>query len=208
MKQEEGENADRYLRDIQTIKDLLVKAEQKPIYEYWAFYVWGALVILGSLAHFFVQRRFDPAGSRLFLEIWLPVILVAGFIELIAHIRIMSRQSMSVFTRTIRRFYLSLTGSAGAFCLLLIMLGRAGVAGHMPIAFLLGAAVFYFLLGQVTYTHVFLHGYLLLIVAVLLYLFRLQHEALVLIVGLLIGLSTIVVGITNRVKEKTAHELE
>ena len=68
--------------------------------------------------------------------------------------------------------------------------------------------MFYFLLGQVTYTHVYLHGYLFLIVAVLLYLFRLQHEALVLIVGLLVGLSTIVVGITNRVKEKTTHELE
>lgn len=201
-----GENPDKYIKDIATIKDILLKSEQKPIYEHWAFYAWGILVVLGTLVHFFVQRRFEPTVRQLFLEIWLPVLLIAGFIELVTYIRIMSRQALNLFTRTVRRFYLSLMGSGIAFCLLLIMLNRGGAMGYMPIAFLLGAAVFYFLLAQVTYTHVYIHGYLFLVFAILLYLFGLTHEILVPIVGLLVGFSLIVVGITIRIQEKAKHE--
>ncbi len=210
MKQDDNnrQEPDKYLKDIETIKDLLFKAEQKPIYEYWAFYAWGILVILGSAIHFFVQRRFEPTVRQLFLEIWLPVILIAAFVELVTYIRTMSRQALSLFTRTLRRFALSLSGSAVAFCLLLVMLSRTGASGYMPIALLLGAAVFYFLLAQVTYTHVYLHGYLFLAIAILLYLFRVEHEALVLAVGFLVGFSLITVGITIRIKEKASNGAE
>jgi hypothetical protein len=194
-----GENQDRYMKDIATIKDILLKSEQKPIYEHWAFYAWGILVILGTLIHFIVQRRFEPTVRQLFLEIWLPVMLVAGFIELLTYIRIMSRQALNLFTRTVRRFYLSLTGSGIAFCLLVIMLNRGGAVGTMPIAFLLAAALFYFLLAQVTYTHVYIHGYLFLVFAILMYIFDLSHE-------ILVGFSMIAVGITIRIQEKSKHE--
>jgi len=201
-----GENQERYIKDIATIKDILLKSEQKPIYEHWAFYAWGILVILGAVIHFIVQKRFDPTVRQLFLEIWLPVLLIGGFIELLTYIRTMSRQALNLFTRTVRRFYLSLLGSGVAFCLLVIMLNRGGAVGAMPIAFLLGAAVFYFLLAQVTYTHVYIHGYLFLVFAILLYIFDLSHEILVPIVGLLVGVSMITVGITIRVQEKLKHE--
>ena len=201
-----GENQDRYMKDIATIKDILMRSEQKPIYEYWAFCVWGALVIVGAVIHFFLQRRLEPTVRQLFLEIWLPVMLIAGFVELITFIRSMSRQSLNLFTRTVRRFYLSLFGSAVAFCLLVIMLDRGGAVGYMPIAFLLGAAVFYFLLAQVTYSHVYYHGYLFLVFAVLLFIFDLAHDLLVPVVGFLVGVSMIAVGITIRVQEKSRHE--
>lgn len=194
------------MQDIATIKELLLKTEQKPIYEHWAFYAWGVLVILGSVIHFLVQRRFDPTVRQLLLEIWLPVLLIAGFIELVTYIRTMARQALNLFTRTVRRFYLSLLGSGIAFCLLLVMLNRSGAQGYMPIAFLLGAAVFYFLLAQVTYTHVYIHGYLFLVFASLLYIFDLMHETLVPIVGSLVGISMIVVGITSRIQDKSKHE--
>ena len=200
------ENTDRYIRDIATIKDILLKSEQKPIYEHWAFYAWGLLVIIGAVVHFFVQKRFEPSVRRLFLEIWLPVLLIAGFIELVTYIRTMSRLALNLFTRTVRRFYLSLLGSGVAFCLLIVMLNRGGAVGFMPIAFLLGAAVFYFLLAQVTYTHVYIHGYLFLVIAILLYIFDLRHEILVPIVGLLVGFSMIAVGMTIRIREKAKHE--
>jgi hypothetical protein len=87
-----------------------------------------------------------------------------------------------------------------------MMLHRGGAVGFMPIAFLLGAAVFYFLIAQVTYTHVYFHGYLFLVFAILLYLFDLAHEILVPVVGLLVGFSLIAVGITIRIQEKTKHE--
>jgi hypothetical protein len=200
-----GENPDKYIRDIATIKDILLKTEQKPIYEHWAFCAWGILIIIGSAVHFFVQRRFEPTVRQLFLEIWLPVMLIAGFIELVTYVRTMSRHALTLFTRTVRRFYLSVFGSAVAFCLLLIMLNRGGALGYMPIALLLGAAVFYFLLAQVTYTHVYIHGYLFLVFAILLFLFGLTHEILVPIVGLLVGFSMIGVGITIRIQEKSKH---
>ena len=200
------ENQERYIRDIATIKDILLKSEQKPIYEHWAFYAWGILVILGSVIHFIVQRRFEPTVRQLFLEIWLPVLLIGGFIELVTYIRTMSRQALNLFTRTIRRFYLSLGGSGVAFCLLVIMLNRGGAVGYMPIAFLLGAAIFYFFLAQITYTHVYIHGYLFLLFAILLYIFDLSHEVLVPIVGVLVGVSMIAVGVTIRVQEKSKHE--
>jgi len=201
-----GESQERYVRDIATIKDILLKSEQKPIYEHWAFYAWGVLVILGTAIHYLVQKRFEPTVRQLFLEIWLPVLLIGGFIELVTYIRTMSRQALNLFTRTVRRFYLSLLGSGVAFCLLVVMLNRGGAAGYMPLAFLLGAALFYFLLAQVTYTHVYIHGYLFLVFAILLYIFDLSHEILVPVVGLLVGFSMIAVGITIRVQEKPPHE--
>jgi hypothetical protein len=194
------------MKDIATIKDILLKSEQRPIYEHWAFYAWGILIILGTAIHFFVQRRFEPTVRQLFLQIWLPVMLVAGFIELVTYVRIMSRRAVNLFTRTVRRFYLSLLGSGVAFCLLIIMLNRSGAVGFMPIAFLLGAAVFYFLLAQFTYTHVYIHGYLFLVFAGVMFVFDLAHDVLVPAVGLLVGFSLIVVGITVRIREKTGHE--
>jgi len=134
------------------------------------------------------------------------VLLIAGLIELMTYLRMMSRQALTLFNRTIRRFYLSLLGSGLAFCMLLVMLNRGGVPGTIPIAFLLAAAVFYFLLAQVTYTHVYIHGYLFLVFAILLHLFNLTHEFLVPVVGLLVGLSMIVVGITIRIHENSGHE--
>jgi hypothetical protein len=194
---QETQNLGRYLEDIATIKDMLFKAEQKPLYENWAFYAWGSLIMAASILHFLVERvRLLPV-RQLFLEIWLPTLLVAGFIEAISLIRNLSRQALPLFSRTVLRFYLSVLGSAGVFVLIVVMAIKLQAISLLPLLLLLTAAVFYFIFAQTTYTHMYIHGYLFLILAVILYLFHIPHQVLVPLVGCTIGVSLIITGLTE-----------
>ncbi len=193
----------KYLKDIETIKDLLFEAEKKPLYEHWAFYAWGGLIILGSLIHFFTERHFNLTVTELFLKVWLPVILVAGFLELISFIRNMSKHSLSLFSRSISKIYLSLIGSCVAFCFIVIFFINLDAVQYLPVVFLFACAVLYFIFAQMSaYTHLFIHGFLMILLAVILYLFNIDHYSLSLIIGLVIGFSLITAGFTSGIIEK------
>lgn len=75
---QKNQNLEKYLQDIETIKDLLAEVDKRPLYEPWAFYAWGGLVAIGSLIHFLVERRSDFPVGEIFLKVWLPVILLGG----------------------------------------------------------------------------------------------------------------------------------
>ena len=92
----QDQNLDKYLNDIETIKDLPAEVDKRPLYEPWVFYAWGGLVAIGSLIHFLVERRFDLPVGEIFLKVWLPVILLAGFSEVLALSRNLARHSLSL----------------------------------------------------------------------------------------------------------------
>jgi hypothetical protein len=193
---------ERYLEDITIIKDTLLESEKRYIWEPWSFCVWGGLIIIASLIHFLVERRAGSSSLVLFLEIWLPLILVSGFIELITLLRSLRRQSLTIFTRSIVRLYLSLLGSLAALTVLLLLFYRLGALQFIPLVYLPATAVIYFLLAQSGYTRLYVHAYLLVLLAVLLVVFPVERHLLVLLVGACIGCSIIVAGIMDRLGQK------
>jgi len=192
----------RYLEDITIIKDTLLESEKRYIWEPWSFCAWGGLIIIASLIHFLVERRAGSSSLVLFLEIWLPLILVSGFIELITLLRSLRRQSLTIFTRSIVRLYLSLIGSLAALTVLLLLFYRLGALQFIPLVYLPATAVIYFLLAQSGYTRLYVHAYLLVLLAVLLVVFPVERHLLVLLVGVCIGCSIIVAGIMDRLGQK------
>jgi hypothetical protein len=193
---------DKYLEDITVIKDTLLESEKRYVWEPWAFCAWGGLILLASVIHFLVDRRAGSSGLLLFLEIWLPVILIAGFIELITLLRSLRRQSLTIFTRSIVRLYLSLFGSLAALLVLLLLFYRLQALAWIPLVYLPGAAVLYFLLAQSGYTRLYLHAYLFVLLAVLLTVFPVERHLLVLLVGAGIGASMIIAGLMDLWEQK------
>jgi hypothetical protein len=193
---------DKYLEDITVIKDTLLESEKRYVWEPWAFCAWGGLILLASVIHFLVDRRAGSSGLLLFLEIWLPVILIAGFIELITLLRSLRRQSLTIFTRSIVRLYLSLFGSLAALLVLLLLFYRLQALAWIPLVYLPGAAVLYFLLAQSGYTRLYLHAYLFVLLAVLLTVFPVERHLLVLLVGAGIGASMIIAGLMDLREQK------
>jgi hypothetical protein len=193
----ETRDMDKYLKDIAIIKDMLFKAEQKPIYENWAFYAWGGLLILASVVHFLMEKLYFFPIGRLFLEIWLPMILVSSLVEAVTLVRNLARQALAIYSRTVLRFYLSIFGSCGSLTLVVLLLIKLQAISYLPLVFLLAAAIVYFIFAQTTYTHLYVHGFLFIVLAVIFYLFDIPHQALVPIVGCVVGVSQITAGVTE-----------
>ena len=55
---------------------------------------------------------------------------------------------------------------------------------------------------QASYTHLYVHGYLFIPLAIILYLFDIPHQILTWIIGSVMGVSSIIAGLTSRIVEK------
>ena len=86
---------EKYVKDIETIKSLLMQVEDNPMIENWAFFTWGFLVLIGSLIHYYTIRFMQFSTAEVFLKVWVPIVLVAILLETIAWIKKMSRESPS-----------------------------------------------------------------------------------------------------------------
>lgn len=198
-----NQNLEKYLKDIETIKDLLTEVDRRPLYEPWVFYAWGGLAAIGSLIHFLVERRSDLPVGEIFLKVWLPVILLGGFFELLALMRSMIRHSLSLFSRGIVKLYMSLIGALAALIFIVRLFIELGAIQHLPVVFLLAGAIIYFVWAQQSaYVYLFAHGFLMIIVAIVLYLFKIEHHSLSLIVGCVFAISLIMAGFNAGRMEK------
>ncbi len=198
-----NQNLEKYLNDIKTIKDLLAEVDKRPLYEPWVFYAWGGLVAIGSLIHFLVESRFHLPIGEIFLKVWLPIILLAGFFEVFALIKNLARHSLSLFSKGIVKLYISLTGVLAALIFIVLLFIELDAIQDLPVVFLLVGAILYFVWAQQSaYVYLFAHGFLMVVVAIVLYLFKIEHHALSLIVGCVFAISLIVAGFNAGRMEK------
>lgn len=199
---QKDQSMEKYLKDIETIKDLLADVDRRPLYEPWVFYVWGGLIALGSLIHFLIEKRYNLPIGDIFLKVWLPVILAMGFFEFLALIRNLASHSLSIFSRGIVKLYMSMIGFALVFMVLLFL--KLDAIEYVPIVFLLAGAIIYFILAQRSaYAYLIAHGFLMFLLAILFYLLKIEHHALSLIVGCLFAISLIIAGFcAGRMKNK------
>ncbi len=193
---------DKYIEDIRTIKEFLLRTESQPVYENWAFYVWGALVIVPGIIHYYVEKVYNLGVAGLFIKVWFPFILVSGFVETISLVRNLEKNSMTFFSRSILKFYLSLIGETFVFGFIILVIIRLNGVRYLPLVFLVMAAGWYFIFAMRFYTQLFYHAFAFIVLGFILYLLNVNHRAMVPLITTIIGISFLSVGFTATIKKK------
>ncbi len=202
MKESESADIVRYAKDIETIKSVLLQIGEKPLIEHWAYYTWGGLVLAGSLLQYYATKMLAYSIAEVFTLIWLPVILIALFLETIAWIRRMARESIPFFSRETMKLSLSATGMFIGACIIVSAFIQLQAVDMLPSIILILFAFFLFLYALMTYTYIYGYAYFLLIAAVILHLLQLESSFKFLMMGIICSLSFIAAGITAWQVEK------
>lgn len=112
------ERLEKYIKDVETIRHTLETEEDLLIIKPWALISWGVWTLLGTgLSWLLGSQGFS--AHRLYLAVWLPVILIGGFFETIAWIRQTRQEAIPLFTK---RFLRSLAGAAAAIVSFMVFL--------------------------------------------------------------------------------------
>ena len=201
--QRSTEELSRYVDDIKTIKSLLFDVERRPLYEHWVFYVWGALVIVGTVAQFILSKSYELAIGELFLAIWLPVMVLMALSEIIALVRNLSRYSVSLFSLPYIRFYLASMPCVAALVFIGVLFIKSGSQEYLPLVILLSGSILFAILAQHGgYSSAFVYSFLMFFLTLVLAFAGLPVRILSLVVGVTIGSAVVAVGLTARYLEK------
>jgi len=97
------DDSQRYLEDIRTIRDLMTRYEEQPIIKHWAFYLWGALVVAGSIVNYLLFRSAGLRSVDAILRVWVPVIAIGSLGEVLGWLLHARDSGIALFTRRSRR---------------------------------------------------------------------------------------------------------
>lgn len=202
--EDKNQDISKYLNDINTIKSLLIKADEKPLIEYWAFITWGIFVILGTVIHFIVERYFNFTSVELIFEIWVPVIVIAGIFETIAWVQNTVKESIPLFSKLTIKLFGSCMLLSVVFIILFNFLLKEGLEGYLPefLSFTVGA--FFIMFAAISYTPLFIFASILIIYGTVLYFIDFQSDIISLVTGIVIAGNFIAAGI--KVKSDTREK--
>ena len=195
-------NVGKYLKDIETIKSLLIEADEKPLIEYWAFITWGIFIIIGSIIEFIARKYFNFSIKEIIFEIWVPVIVIAGIFETIAWVRKTAKESIPLISKLSIKLFSGCTLIIVVFIILFNLLIKAGLAGYLPVfvSFMIGS--FFIIFGVLTYTPILFYASFLIIYGTVIYFMNIQNEIMALITGIVIAGTFIIAGITTKIDQR------
>ena len=200
---------EKYSEDISTIKGLLLQVDETPMVESWAFFIWGVMVLIGTVLHYFAATAWGLTLATIFTEIWLPAMLVAILVESLALLKKLGKRHIPVFSRTTVNMYLAITGMFMVFCLIIIGIISRGNHSLLPPFLLATLSIFFLVYAQNTYYNfMYPFGYALILAGILVYLFEISLLPGMMITGILYGTACLVIGIIAHRKERTAHGKE
>ncbi len=200
--QHKDHNIDKYADDLATIKSMLMDVEKRPFLEFWAFYTWGGLIIIGTLIHYWLRISRDMPEPKLYLYVWLPLLLVAAFLETIAWLKQMSKESMPLFNTTSLKMFLTMGGQMIAVGLFLVISSKVTGYRYVPHIILVMYGVFLMNIAQMSHLFYYGMGYILVLVAVTFYILPIPKDMAYLLSGLVLGITFAVTGELTRRVEK------
>ncbi len=196
---------EKYRKDIETIKGLLLKVEEKPIFELWIFFGGGLFFLLGTLLHYLTMRFMQFSLSEGFLKIWLPLLIIMIFIEPVALIRKLKKESLPLFSRSIIKLYTGIIGASIGICFVIFLEIKIGALSIMPATILALWGIVYFIYAQVVHSSLFAQGYVLIFSGIILYFTGTTIGLQFFMTGIIISLSFIAAGITEWRREKNKN---
>jgi len=197
-----NQNIDKYADDLATIKSLLMDVDKRPFLEYWAFFTWGGLILIGTLIHYWLRTTMDLPEPKLFLYVWLPILIIAVSLETLAWLKQMTKESMSLLNQTTTKMFVAIGGCMTAMGLFLVITVEGSGFAYVPHVVVAMYGIFMLFFGQFSHNFYFGIGYLLVMSAVVLYVLPLSKDIAYLAAGLVLGLTFIVAGELNRRADK------
>lgn len=154
----------RYLDDLSTVKDLMIRSEEQPLVHHWVFAVWGILVIVGSILNgrllpSLVAENLDPL-----VVIWIPLLVVGSVAEAVGAVLKSRETGIPVVTRRRARLYLATVGILVVFGIIIVHLNSVGFTTAILIAV---GALPLLAYAQASYTDLFIPAFSLLAIAVI-----------------------------------------
>lgn len=203
MSEEKKEqNIDRYARDLATIKSLLMEVEKRPFLEFWAFFTWAGLILTGTLLHYWLRISYKLPEPDIFIYVWLPLCIVASFLETVAWLRRMQKESMPLMNSTAIKLFIGMGAMMIAMGLFLVISAKATGYCYVPHIVLAMYGIFILYFGQISHGFYFGAGYFLILFAVLLYLLPVPKDLAYLAGGTVLALTFAVTGEVTRRVEK------
>ncbi len=177
------EDRKEYIEDLKTIKDLLIEVEEKPIVESWAFFTWGLCIVLGSIIHYITEVYLGFKVLDLALKVWLPVLLVGGFFESIAYVKRMTKESIPLLSRTMKKFVFTFSILLLSFGVILGILIKLNAAFYIPTLISLFLGVCFASYAYVCATWMYFPAFFLVLLGIMLFIFDVHSPVMSLVVG-------------------------
>jgi len=127
-------------------------------------------------------------------------------VETVSIVRNLEKNSLTIFSKRIVKLYLSAFSQSIAYTFIILAIIKLDGAQYLPVVFLLIAACLYSLFAQAGYRQAHLHAFIFITIALVLYILKINHRSIEPIVGVTIGISLLVIGITSDINKKLFHE--
>jgi hypothetical protein len=196
------ENRKEYIEDLKTIKGMLIEVEEKPIIESWGFFTWGLCIVLGSIIHYVAEIYFGFQALELTLKVWLPVFLVGGFFESIAYVKRMTKESIPLFSRTMKKFIFTFISLLISFGVILGILIRLNAVFYIPTLISLFIGISFASYAFVCATWMYFPAFFLILLGILLFIFEVHSPVMSLVVGGAIAFAFLWGGFASLKREK------
>ncbi|MBN2650755.1 MAG: hypothetical protein JXR63_00105 [Spirochaetales bacterium] len=189
---------DKYIKDIEIIKDILIKQKKTPIIESWAFFVWSFLVVVGSISHFVIFKTCNIENSTLIPSIWVPISLLGLAGETLGWLKSKQKNSIYIFSNTNLALIFTLV-ILTIFGILFLAILNSLDALHLVsflLAGLIGLAMGF--LGTFITSKFYYVSISLITLTTILFFIPLENEIASLICGILIAAAMFSCGLINR----------
>jgi hypothetical protein len=181
------------LETFQKVKSILISNDERPIIEYWAFLVWGVLILTASSIHFFFRLELEQA----FLILYLPVFLIGGLSEIFAWIQRINIDNRIIFTRKYIKFIVVLL----TLLTIAVIALRFLIYPSSPIAALLllfGSGAF-LLIALASYTWFLFEGFILFTSGILFLILDVSSLFATYLAAVLLGIVFLFAGIHQKI---------
>ncbi len=194
---EESGNMNKYLKDLQEIKDLARRNEENPIVEYWDFISWGILTIIGTMLH---ALLFPHRLNTALLLIWLPAVIIGGVIETLAWAAMVKKLQVRLSTRYNQRKYFSLLTVFFSVCITFFYVIHLN--GPVPGLMLILLSILFATIVQMSYFALIAETLITLTVGIILTVLDLRGTVVTAATGIFTGGLFLLMGFHARYLEK------
>ncbi len=188
----------KYLDDLETIRGLMTRYEERSLVRPWVFGAWGALVIIGTIASMHMSRS-EVGATRIVLLVWLPVLIVGGMLEGLGWFLQNRQTGQAIFTRRMNRLVATYGGIVAIVAIMALELVPSGLSVAVVLA--LGALPL-LAYAQMTFSSLYIEAFTLVAAAIGAAIWLSDSFGFVSLAGVVVGVLYLVTGIHTRIQER------
>lgn len=188
----------RYLEDLKVIREVLRENEERPLIEWWAFVIWGFLVIAGTVATSYLMGL-GMTAMESFFYLWVPVLILGSAGEIAALLRKFNSEETPLFTRRYMKLFATFFFVFVALLAIIVPLIQAGVSPGVLMVFASVPVVFY---AHASFSGLYVEAGFLLLLGIFLEFLPANPPWLYVAVGIGVGLFYCVGGFHSRIVER------